>query len=178
LDDDSALDAEGTHDSLGLIRDIIAHDERVIGRIEVRANRYQLTVRALRLRDVAGLWLIVNEIVRRSGISGLQVVQSSHSIDVINPATTKRSVIDRICSAFAISAESVLAIGDKGGLNGNDYHLLTSSLSLSVDEVSADLHTCWNVSPPGIRGPQATRVIFRHLHRLRDGESVQLRVPR
>ena len=38
---------------------------------------------------------------------------------------------------------------------GNDASLLTEPHSLSVDEVSPDLRTCWNIAPSGYRGVQA-----------------------
>jgi hypothetical protein len=53
------------------------------------------------------------------------------------------------------SGGAVLAIGDRGCWPGNDYELLSSPLSLSVDEVSADPETAWNVAPAGARGIEA-----------------------
>lgn len=39
---------------------------------------------------------------------------------------------------------------------GNDSYMLKEPFSLSVDEVSPDPKTCWNLAPPGYRGVQAT----------------------
>jgi hypothetical protein len=49
----------------------------------------------------------------------------------------------------------VLCVGDRGQWPGNDFSLLTSPYALSVDEVSQDPTTCWNLAPPGHRGVRA-----------------------
>lgn len=50
----------------------------------------------------------------------------------------------------------ILSIGDKGQWPGNDFDLLANPFSLSVNEVSGDPTTCWNLAPAGHRGVQAT----------------------
>jgi hypothetical protein len=55
-----------------------------------------------------------------------------------------------------LSNAQVLCIGDRGCWSGNDFDLLREPFSLSVDEVSPDPTTCWNLAPAGHRGVQAT----------------------
>jgi len=50
----------------------------------------------------------------------------------------------------------ILCIGDKGRWPGNDFALLSTRYSLSVDSVSYSPTCCWNLAPVGIRGTQAT----------------------
>ena len=56
-----------------------------------------------------------------------------------------------------------LCIGDYGSVEGNDYELLTSKYSLSVDRVSRNAESCWNIAPPGIYGLDATLYYLSHL---------------
>ena len=58
----------------------------------------------------------------------------------------------------------VLSVGDKGQWPGNDYELLNTPYSLSVDEVSADPDTCWNIAPAGHRGTQAVLDYLGWIH--------------
>lgn len=95
--------------------------------------------------------IIGQEFARRSDITTLR---SSHSIDIVPKGTSKSLLIEHFTSLDP-SAE-LLLIGDKGRWPGNDFELLANPLSLSVNEVSRDPDTCWNLSPPGHRGVQAT----------------------
>ena len=46
----------------------------------------------------------------------------------------------------------IMCIGDKGKLPGNDFELLTQPYSLSVDMVSDDMKTCWNILSDNQKG--------------------------
>jgi hypothetical protein len=84
------------------------------------------------------------------------VVCSSHSIDVLLTGYRKDAVVDAVRAAAGHDDGRVIRIGDRGSWPGNDFDLLSDSLGLSVDEVSRDPDRCWNISPPGLVGPQAT----------------------
>jgi hypothetical protein len=56
-----------------------------------------------------------------------------------------------------------LIIGDLGRWPGNDAGLLGNPFALSVDEVSGDPYTCWNLARPGHRGVQAALDYLRAL---------------
>ena len=58
----------------------------------------------------------------------------------------------------------ILCVGDKGLWPGNDFELLNTPYSLSVDEVTKDPETCWNLSPIGHKGEQA---VIDYLNSLR-----------
>jgi fructoselysine-6-P-deglycase FrlB-like protein len=91
------------------------------------------------------------------------VVCSSHSIDVLLTPCRKSAVVDAVRTAAGDSQGSVIRIGDRGTWPGNDFDLLSDRLGLSVDEVSRDPDHCWNLSPPGLLGPQATLHYLQHL---------------
>ena len=84
------------------------------------------------------------------------VVCSSHSIDVLLTPCRKSAVVDAVRTVTGDSDGRVIRIGDRGTWPGNDFDLLADGLGLSVDEVSRDPDHCWNLSPPGLLGPQAT----------------------
>lgn len=100
------------------------------------------------------------QLIMEQGISYIQILESSHSMDIIDQTVTSKLNITKRCQALAATfkvSDSYLCIGDKGLWPGNDYHLLSSANSLSVDEVSPLINSCWNLSKPGIKNIMATQ---------------------
>ena len=92
---------------------------------------------------------ICREIIWDKQMKGIRVWCSSHSMDiVVYREVSKLRVIE--------DPEYTLCIGDYGTLEGNDYELLTSKYSLSVDRVSKNAECCWNIAPSGMKGLDAT----------------------
>lgn len=92
--------------------------------------------------------------------SGVRIVVSSHSLDVLGPKRGKGSFVSWLRAQIGID-QDVLCIGDRGAWPGNDYSLLAEPMSLSVDEVSSLTDTCWNLVPRGVSGPEATLLYLR-----------------
>lgn len=92
----------------------------------------------------------------------IQVLESSHSVDIIPSSVSKISIIQACRNLLndATKKYNFLCIGDRGKWPGNDYQLLGSDFSLSVDKVSADPHTCWNLSSVGNNCVEATTEYF------------------
>ncbi len=88
-------------------------------------------------------------------IPQIKIVESAHSIDILDPEVSKLKIIEAIHSSTRVEGE-ILTIGDQGQYGGNDFELLNVPKSLSVDKISSSLETCWNLAPPGHRGVQAT----------------------
>ena len=102
----------------------------------------------------------------RDVISAHRVVQSAHSIDILGSQASKLRVLESVIEhTQSKDNESVLRIGDQGAWGGNDYELLASGPSLSVDRVSADFRTCWNISSPGHRSTVAAAGYLKTLRR-------------
>jgi hypothetical protein len=117
----------------------------------------QLTIEAVGSGSAEGLYSLVASIVQLH--EGVSLVRSSHSLDVLAPGVSKLAVIDRVRQALANggrASKGILCIGDRGAWPGNDFALLKEGPSLSVDEVSPAMDTCWNIAPAGYRGVQAT----------------------
>jgi len=132
--------------------------------VKLRPN--QVSVRSE--REYSGIQLLpsVSAILKRSPNLDLKVIASGHSVDIVLPSTSKAAVVDRLRRC---GLHEVMAIGDQGQRDGNDYELLASTpWSLSVDRVSADLSRCWNLEDGPEAGP---RLLLRYLNKLRPGSS-------
>lgn len=112
-------------------------------------------------------------------VRGLSLRCSGHSVDLVPGGTSKTAVVDGLRRAMASlkpAPYDVLTVGDRGDEVGNDFELLDRPWSLSCDRVSAALDRCWNLSPPGLRGPDAVVHYFQDLLEVRR-HSVVLRPP-
>jgi hydroxymethylpyrimidine pyrophosphatase-like HAD family hydrolase len=101
---------------------------------------------------------ILSDIITKTKFLEIQVLESSHSVDIIAPGVSKLSLVSA-CEKLAKdigNSNIAICIGDKGAWPGNDYELLSTPYSLSVDQVSSDSSSCWNLSLAGHRGVQAT----------------------
>jgi hydroxymethylpyrimidine pyrophosphatase-like HAD family hydrolase len=119
-------------------------------------RKMQITVEPTGPVTMDEAWQIVQETVAATDIQQSKVLRSSHSIDIVPTWVSKRELVSRAIQLTADGSQStILCIGDKGRWPGNDFELLQWAHSLSVDEVSLDPRTCWNLAVPGRRGPQA-----------------------
>ena len=117
-----------------------------VGNLEERNCQLTITTRT-HIREIAS---ICREIILSQRLDTLQVWESSHSLDVVvRPVADKRNIM----KIFPDS--KVLCIGDSGDLFGNDFQLLSTPFSLSVDKTSLDPDSCWNLAPEGVRGVEA-----------------------
>ena len=119
--------------------------------------QYELTARNLQLSieevisetDAELLYNTCREIIWDKQLKGIRVWRSSHSMDiVVYHEVSKLSVIEK--------QDTTLCIGDYGNVEGNDYELLTNRAALSVDRVSKNVDSCWNIAPSGMTGLDAT----------------------
>lgn len=153
LGDDShpAVSTVSNESLNAILKDISQHPViSILAKWEPRPT--QISVQPKSAAYANFVWQVLQPLAQAHG---LRVVRSSHSVDVLQKGVSKRSLLahlhDRVSSGI-----DVLPIGDKGQWPGNDYDLLSTPHSLSVDEVSADPNSCWNLAPAGHRGVQAT----------------------
>jgi hydroxymethylpyrimidine pyrophosphatase-like HAD family hydrolase len=100
----------------------------------------------------------LDSVIADARCEGYKVFESSHSIDIIPQSISKLNTLS-FCEVFLKKhtlPSEILCIGDKGRWPGNDSEFLKGKYSLSVDEVSSDLTSCWNFSKDGIRNVEAT----------------------
>jgi hypothetical protein len=131
--------------------DLLANDPRTRDFATLRPSAGQITVRP---RD--GVEDMIWPVVRHyAAICGLSAVRSTHSIDLLAPGVGKRRLVEAVRARLLTSSHrGVLVVGDQGEWPGNDYELLGEPHSVSVDRISPDPVTCWNLLPPGMRGSQ------------------------
>lgn len=128
---------------------------RELGKLTFR--RQQITIEPGPETHGDELWGLLQHRLYSLDVPGVVALRSSHSIDVVAPGTSKRAVVERVRQITGIAVGTpVLCVGDRGRWPGNDFSLLTGPYSLSVDEVSPDPKSCWNLARPGQRGVEVT----------------------
>ncbi|WP_299592633.1 HAD hydrolase family protein [uncultured Tateyamaria sp.] len=132
--------------------ELLRTDEELTGICEQEDRTYQITVSCKNNVDSTYLFHRVTELLAREDCNDVSVVRSGHSIDVLSPMVSKNNVAQALRKNN--SSVSILSIGDSGGLNGNDHDLLAGPFSLSVDKISSNPATCWNLGSRGQRGPE------------------------
>lgn len=163
LDDDSAPDGtDSPCKELDTIARYLLTDETITSLATVTVRKSQISVEPPTTSHLELLWGVIGAYLSRN--PGSRMVQSAHSIDILAPGVTKRNVVTSMLSFYDMGQSSaVLCIGDQGRWPGNDSDLLSERYSLSVDVVSLDLRTCWNLAPSGCRGQQAALYYLTHL---------------
>lgn len=125
------------------------------GELAIRPTQISVIPKSVEQSETT--WRLISSLARRLG---LKAVKSSHSIDVVEQSTSKTNLAQFISQQLP-DGQALLAIGDQGEWPGNDSELLSLPYSLSVDEVSVDPETCWNIAPAGVRSIPATLFYLR-----------------
>ena len=129
--------------------------------IELDVRDKQISIIPISKADSDFCYQRVNELVAYQSKKGLKVFRSGHSVDVVAPSVSKRSVVQQIEKVIGDGQLKCLCIGDRGRWPGNDSELLMEPYSVSVDEVSSSLDTCWNLASPGLSNVDAFLEILR-----------------
>lgn len=147
----TAITASPTSKILSEINDFLNSEPTLVKFIKSEIRPDQLTIEVLDKENAEIIKGIVIDTLKNSYAFSIQVLESSHSVDVIPVSTTKVSIIQACRDLLGDSKNkyNFLCIGDRGKWPGNDYQLLATEFSLSVDKVSMDPRTCWNLSSLG-----------------------------
>lgn len=113
----------------------------------------QITLRATGMGQCR-LWDIAHQVVHATGVQGVSVTRSGHSVDICAPGVSKLNVVQRL--RHTVGDSPILVIGDSGRWPGNDHDLLNQPFALGVDQINTDPETCWHLGEPGQRGPTVT----------------------
>ena len=116
---------------------------------------------SLSSKHISALDLIKINSTNSKIFDSIKIVESSHSMDILTKNTSKLNILKEMKKIF--NCENILCIGDRGSWPGNDYELLSTPYSLSVDEVNKDPNSCWNIAPPGSKGEQALQHYFNFI---------------
>ena len=111
---------------------------------------------------------ICSEILLLNKLDRLHIWSSSHSLDIVVSTKASKTAVKEI-------SEHVLVIGDRGDYEGNDYEMLSLPYSLSVDGVSRNPDSCWNLAPKGLRGLDVVKYYLRNIKANKQGFKIVLR---
>jgi hypothetical protein len=145
---------------LSLAIDCLQRDPLLGDLATLTLRRRQITVEPKRSVSTDALMSHIMTVLAPLEEHGVRGLASSHSVDVLPPGVGKLAVVE-VVKQQARPGTEVLCIGDRGAWPGNDCALLSHVPSLSVDEVSASLTTCWNLAPAGTSGIDATLQYLR-----------------
>lgn len=158
LDDDTHPDKVGPMDpKLEAVKNLIASDHYLSAARNIDYTPGQITIQAQGFLEWPIIKEAANSLAHRKEVQGVQIWESDHSVDIVAPGVSKLNIVEECKATARIQGNlpSILCIGDRGRWPGNDFELLTTTFSLSVDTVSASAESCWNVARPGTRGTQA-----------------------
>lgn len=161
LENESLPDITPNGGDLLIIENLLNNEPLLKNTLKLEPRLGQLTVNFKTNDNLASLKLLLVDVIRNQFPFKVQILESSHSIDIILIETSKTNVIDYCKKEFGES--NFLCIGDRGKWPGNDYQLLSNHYSLSVDQVSADPSSCWNLASLGIRKVEATLEYFEKI---------------
>lgn len=149
--------------SIQRIAELLKQDRlfKYVADYEIRPK--QITVEPKQLQSTRTLYHYLNNLIGDNTDAGLKMMESTHSIDILAPNVSKTNLVHLLRDQRGSSGHEVLPIGDKGRWPGNDYFLLSAPNSLSVDTVSANPKTCWNLLPAGCRGEQGAMYYLEHM---------------
>ena len=118
-------------------------------KLDKRPNQISLSI-----DNISALDLIREVNSRNSDIlNSVKIVESTHSLDIISKNVSKISLLEKMKDI--LNSKNILCVGDKGLWPGNDFELLSTPYSLSVDETNSNPDSCWNIAPLGSKGEQA-----------------------
>ena len=129
----------------------------------VRKHSTQLSFTCM---DKMKAYEICNEIILSNKLDKLHVWSSSHSMDIVVSTRASKSAVKDI-------SEDVLAIGDRGDYEGNDFEMLSMPYSLSVDGVSRNPNSCWNLAPRALRGLDVVKYYLRKIKKTNKGFKIK-----
>lgn len=158
LENESLPDVTPNCGDLSEIENVLSNEPLLQDIIKLELRLGQLTVNFETKENLTSLKQLLIDIIRNKVPFKVQVLESSHSIDIILIETSKTKVIDYCKKEYGES--NFLSIGDMGKWPGNDYQLLSNKYSLSVDQVSADPYSCWNLASLGTKRVEATLEYF------------------
>lgn len=132
----------------------------LIARVTLR--RRQIIVEPGAGMNVSDLWRRISILLERNSLPNIRAVRSCRSVDILAPGVSKAGLLEHMRKTFRFSGP-ILCVGDQGSKAGNDFELLSTPYSLSVDQVSNDPETCWNLGPVGLDGVERTLYYLNQL---------------
>ena len=156
LDDDSIPRKTKASPAIADCLSLLTKDKTFSSRVDLDVTDHQIGVQWKKQAFGMSLWQYLAPVIHDLKTMGLKAFASGHSVDIVESMVSKLSVVSEVRVQHNLDQEEILCVGDRGLWPGNDAELLSHKLSLSVDEVSADVGTCWRLTPPMMMGPPGT----------------------
>jgi hydroxymethylpyrimidine pyrophosphatase-like HAD family hydrolase len=162
LDFDISTERPEKQRRIAEVADWIASSRLVRPNTHIYAGSFQVTVL---LDDIFDLRHFVEQMAACPAIAAgdMRLVRSLHSFDIITSETTKLAVAHGLADRSSKKDGQILAIGDSGSPNGNDYELLLQPHAISVDRVCGDSDGTWSLFGHQVRGPAALQRILQSI---------------
>ena len=161
LDDDSKPDSKtSTNSDLKSFFEILRNNNMFSQNCKIDERPLQISIQCPNMT--------ANEIIAKIDRlkfknNSIIIVESSHSIDLLAEGVSKINLFNEIKNLTSSNNVEILCIGDKGKWPGNDFELLKTKYSLSVDEISEDAYSCWNILPTNIKGEKAVQAYLGNI---------------
>jgi hypothetical protein len=169
LADDSRPDgSDACHPTLQPVAQALVNEPRLTRGCRMTTRPFQITLEPEGATTPEHILSLACQLVYGANVAGARVVTSSHSVDILAPGVSKRSLVEHVRNII-LPGSDILCVGDRGRWPGNDFELLALPNSLSSDFVSPDPATCWNLAPAGCRGVDATLAYMRALKPSKQG---------
>lgn len=124
-----------------------------------KESAFQITIEIDRLRDEASGLRRLRQLFGSK--PELKFFRSGHSIDICPSWAGKALVLKSVRTSMMDPSLQMLAVGDSGDRQGNDFELLEGDFGLSVDRVCEREISCWNLFPGDVSGPDGLLRILR-----------------
>jgi hypothetical protein len=147
------------HPTLQHIAEHVGKHPLIGTKLKIELRPFQLTIKITDIIEWKYARRILAHLLMSLNLSDIQMLESSHSCDIVIKSKASKLNILAECKEVASRLNcppEFLCIGDRGQWPGNDFELLSHKFSLSVDEVSPDIHSCWNFAEAGKRNTEAT----------------------
>jgi len=129
----------------------------------VTSKSYMIRIRLNNNADT-----LVNHVKSLLYNKAVSVSSSGWAIDVGPRGIDKGFALKTLQDLVPKLADKKLAkLGDKGGINGNDYSLLRNECSFSVDEISSSINSCFPIIHKDgeiLKGVSATEYFLQNLN--------------
>ncbi|MEZ5059077.1 MAG: hypothetical protein R2879_18740 [Saprospiraceae bacterium] len=141
-----------------------------VQKIDAKLRADQLTLTLENTEQKEWLQNEIANLISLKSIEPVQILESSHSVDIISYNEGKNKIIPFFSQMLNVKElpENILFIGDRGLWPGNDFALLNNSFSLSVDKVSLSKNKCWNIASPGKKNTEA---LLEYLNSINFGDN-------
>jgi len=163
----------------GATSEFLSHVRRIVVKLKSlgvpierirETHPFQVSIRFEEGVNTEGMWFVIADALRQSGLDSSTVVRSKHSIDVLAKGINKSHLIAHIVKQEKIDPYEVITMGDQGAWPGNDHSLLEHRYSLSVDLPSRRLDRGWKLAPEHRRDVDATLWYLERLKVVGDGQ--------